>query len=45
MLPNMPMTYQAGLASLAPFLLFRAEHSLVAGELEPAAIDEVNLPQ
>jgi len=45
LLPNMPMTYQADLAGLAPFLLFHAEHSLVAGELEPAAIDEVNLPQ
>lgn len=44
-LPNMPMTYQADLASLAPFLLFHAEHSLVAGEDEPAAIDEVHLPQ
>ncbi len=32
-------------ASLAPFLLFHAEHSLVAGENEPAAIDEVPLPQ
>ncbi|HJW80829.1 MAG TPA: phage protein Gp37 [Acidiferrobacterales bacterium] len=31
--------------SLAPFLTFHAEHSLVAGELEPAAIDEVTLPQ
>lgn len=31
--------------SLAPFLLFHAEHSLVAGENEPAAIDEVALPQ
>ena len=36
-LPNMPMTYQQDLASLAPFLLFHAEHSLVAGEAEPAA--------
>lgn len=44
-LPNMPMTYQADLAGLAPFLLFHAEHSLVAGEAEPAAIDEVQLPQ
>lgn len=44
-LPNMPMTYQANLASLAPFLLFHAEHSLVAGDAEPAAIDEVQLPQ
>lgn len=44
-LPNMPMTYQQELASLAPFLLFHAEHSLVAGEDEPAAIDEVQLPQ
>ncbi|MDA8258372.1 MAG: DUF1834 family protein [Betaproteobacteria bacterium] len=44
-LPNMPMTYQANLAGLAPFLLFHAEHSLVAGEDEPAAIDEVHLPQ
>lgn len=32
-------------ATLAPFLLFHAEHSLVAGENEPAAIDEVTLPQ
>jgi hypothetical protein len=31
--------------SLAPFLLFHAEHSLVAGEAEPAAVDEVTLPQ
>lgn len=31
--------------SLAPFLLFHAEHSLVAGENEPAAVDEVTLPQ
>lgn len=30
---------------LAPFLLFHAEHSLVAGENEPAAIDEVQLEQ
>lgn len=44
-LPNMPMTYQADLAGLAPFLLFHAEHSLVAGEAEPAAVDEVQLPQ
>lgn len=32
-------------ASLGPFLLFHAEHSLAAGENEPPAIDEVNLPQ
>lgn len=50
-LPNMPMTYRADLAGpaettgLGPFLLFHAEHSLMAGEDEPAAIDEVNLPQ
>lgn len=44
-LPNMPMTYQADLAGLAPFLLFHAEHSLVAGDAEPAAVDEVHLPQ
>jgi hypothetical protein len=31
--------------TLAPFVLFHAEHSLVAGEAEPAAIDEVTLPQ
>ncbi len=44
-LPNMPLTYQADLAGLAPFLLFHAEHSLVAGVDEPAAIDDVQLPQ
>lgn len=32
-------------ASLGPFLVFHAEHSLVAGDNEPPAIDEVNLPQ
>lgn len=32
-------------ASLGPFLVFHAEHSLVAGGNEPAAIDEVPLPQ
>jgi len=31
--------------SLGAFLVFHAEHSLVAGENEPAAIDDVQLPQ
>ncbi|MEW6647192.1 MAG: hypothetical protein AB1450_08345 [Pseudomonadota bacterium] len=32
-------------STLSDFLLFHAEHSLAPGDDEPAAIDEVNLPQ
>ena len=42
--PNMPWP-DKNTADLAPFITYHAEHSIVPGDEEPEAIDEVTLPQ
>lgn len=44
-LPNMPLPFEADPDTLADFVTFRAEHSMAPGDDEPAAIDQVTLPQ
>lgn len=44
-LPNMPFPDDFDPSSLHDFIRFHAEHSLVDGEAEPAAIDDVTLEQ
>jgi len=44
-IPNFAFEYTMDLDALSNFKTYRAEHSIVPGDDEPAAVDEVNLPQ
>ncbi len=44
-IPNFVFEYQADLTALSDFETYHAEHSMAPGDDEPAAVDDVTLPQ
>jgi len=44
-LPNLSFNYQPDMTALGNFVTYHAEHSLVAGDDEPTAIDHITLEQ
>jgi len=44
-IPNYSFGYEADMSDLENFITYHAEHSLTEGDAEPAAIDEITLPQ